>query len=68
MPLTSTEKTNLQTSVQTVADQVAALVVDSVDVAALQAQLDQALSDLVAAQATIATLQAKIVAAQQALA
>lgn len=68
MPLTSAQKTELQTSVQTVASQVEALVVDTVDVAALQAQLDQALADLVAANGTIADLQAKIANAIAALA
>ena len=68
MPLSQAQKTELQTSVQTVAAQVEALVVDTVDVAALQAQLDQALADLVVANGTIADLQAKIAAALAALA
>lgn len=68
MPLSQAQKTELQASVQTVAEQVEALVVDTVDVAALQAQLDQALADLVVANGTIAELQAKISAALAALA
>lgn len=68
MPLSTSEKSTLQASVQVVADQVAALVVDTVDVAALQAELVAVKAERDAAVQTILTLQQKIEAALLALA
>lgn len=52
MPLTAAEKTQLQASVQTIADDVAALVVDPIP-HPLQVLLDQANADKAALQAKI---------------
>ena len=60
MPLSQTELTTLKQAVQAVADEVDALVVDP-ETNPLQVQLDEA-------NATIASLQAKIDAAKQRLA
>lgn len=60
MPLSTTEKTQLQASVQALTDEITALVVDP-DVNPLQAALD-------AANATITALQGKIDATKTALA
>lgn len=68
MPLSTAEKTALQTSVQVVADQVAALEVDTVDVEALQAELAAVKAERDTAVEQILALQAKIDAAKLALA
>jgi peptidoglycan hydrolase CwlO-like protein len=68
MPLSTAEKTSLQTSVQSVADQVAALVVDTVDIVALQAELAAVQAERDAAIQQILALQAKIENAKAALA
>jgi hypothetical protein len=74
MPFSTAEKVALQSSVQTMADQVNALVVDPL-VNPLQAQLDAALADAAAKTAALAVavanqaaLQVKIDAAKAALA
>lgn len=51
MPLSSAEKTTLQSDVQALSDAVNALVVDTVDVAALQKQV----ADLTSANAALQT-------------
>jgi hypothetical protein len=67
MPLTATQKTQLQSDVQTLSDAVTALAVDPIP-NPLQVQLDAAQAQIVTLQQGNTALQAKIDAAKTAMA
>jgi cell division protein FtsB len=68
MPITVAEKSALEATANTIVSQVAALVVDTVDVAALEAQIASLTAERDALSAQVSTLHTKISNAQAALA